>query len=504
MKPPAVLVIDCGATNVRAVGIGARGRTLAQAGEPNAPVQQRRAPRGWLVWDLDALWAAIGRCARKVVRKVGADRLKAVTVTTWGADGTPVDEKGRPTYPLIAWRCERTSDLARRMADRVGRRRLFDVSGYPVIPFNTLFRMAWLVEHAPEAVRRASAFLMTPGLVGLRLTGRRSIDPTIASTGMAMAVGRRDWSDDLLREAGFPRRLLPAWVEPGGVIGPLTPAAARATGLRPGTPVVAAGHDTQYAILGSGVGPGEVVVSSGTWEILIARSAAFSPNDASFEGGLLWECDAQGGLWNPQLLMMGSGVLEWVAARWYGDARRRPRRYAVMIGEAAKVPPGAGGVAVLPSFTGTGPSARYGTKGTILGLTLNTGRAQVYRAALEGLAMQLRDAIGVFRQGPGIEARALRVVGGGARNRLWNQVRADVTGLPVVVPAETEATALGAAIVALVGAGVYGSIEEARAAIDFGETRIEPSGDAATYADLYAAWKGLAPALAPFYARGPR
>jgi L-fuculokinase len=504
MHEPAVLVIDCGATNVRAVGIDARGRTLAQSSEPNAPVQQKRAAKGWLVWDLEALWAAIGRCARRVARKVGPDRLKAVTVTTWGADGTLVDEKGRPTYPLIAWRCERTAEVARRLADRIGRRRLFDVAGYPIIHFNTLFRMAWLAEHAPEAVERAAAFLMTPGLAGLRLTGRRSIDPTIASTGMAMDLKRRNWSDDLLAAAGFPRRLLADWVEPGQVIGPLTRAAARATGLKAGTPVVAAGHDTQFAIVGSGVAPGEVVVSSGTWEILIARSAAFSPNDASFEGGLLWECDAQAGLWDPQLLMMGSGVLEWVAARWFGDLKGRACRYQAMIGEAAQVPPGAGGVAVLPSFTGTGPSARHGTKGTILGLTLNTTRGQVYRAALEGLAMQLADAIGVFRAGPGIEARALRVVGGGAKNRLWNQVRADVTGLEVIVPAEAEATALGAAIVALAGAGVYGSIDEARAAIDFGETRVEPSADAAKYADLYTAWKGLAPALAPFYTGGPR
>jgi L-fuculokinase len=92
------------------------------------------------------------------------------------------------------------------------------------------------------------------------------------------------------------------------------------------------------------------------------------------------------------------------------------------------------------------------------------------------------------------------VVGGGAKNRLWNQIRADVTGLPVVVPAEVEATALGAAMVALVGAGVYGSVDEARRAIDFGETRTLPSDAAKPYARLYAAYRGLAPALAPFYA----
>ncbi|MGB2975611.1 MAG: FGGY-family carbohydrate kinase, partial [Phycisphaerae bacterium] len=259
--------------------------------------------------------------------------------------------------------------------------------------------------------------------------------------------------------------------------------------------------DTQFALLGSGVVPGEAVVSSGTWEILIARAERFTPNKASFEGGLLYECDAEPGRWNPQLLMMGSGVLEWVAARWFADVPDRTRRYEVMIREAADEAPGSGGVVLLPSFTGTGPNQKYGTKGTLLGLTLNTSRAQVYRAALEGLAYQLKDALAVFGKAAGIQPKALRVVGGGAKNRLWNQLRADVTGLPVVVPAETEATALGAAMVALVGAGVYGSVDEVRRRMDFGETRFEPSDAAGLYADLYEAYRGLAPALSPFYQR---
>jgi len=502
MKKAAVLVIDCGATNVTVVAVDAAGKALDKASHANGPVQQPGAPKGYFIWYLDALWKIIGRLARTVVGRVGARRIAAATVTTWGADGAPVDAAGRLTYPLIAWRCERTVPTGERLAERIGRERLFKIAGYPVIHFNTLLRMAWLREHAPESLRKASHFLMTPGLLSMKLTGRPSMDPTIASTSMAMDQARRDWSDELLRAVGFPRDLLPPWVEPGDVIGGVTADAARATGLRAGTPVIAAGHDTQFAILGSGLAPGEVVVSSGTWEILIARADRFRPNKASLDGGLLYECDAEPGRWNPQLLMMGSGVLEWVAGRWFGDVRDRSRRYGVMIQEAAEVTPGSGGALLMPAFTGTGPSARFGTKGAILGLTLNTTRSQIYRAALEGLAYQLRDALAVFKRAAGIEAKALRVVGGGARNRLWNQIRADVTGLPVVVPAEVEATALGAAMVALVGAGVYGSVAEARGAIDFGETRTMPSKAAKTYARLYEAYRGLAPALAPFYGGG--
>ena len=501
MAQPAVLVIDCGATNITVVAIDARGKALARAGEPNEPVPQPDAPKGWFVWDLDALWALIARCAQKVVAQVGPDRLKAVTVTTWGADGAPVDSAGNLTHPLIAWRCERTADLAESLGDRLGRDRLFRIAGYPVISFNTLFRMAWLARNAPDALERADHFLMTPGLVSLRLCGKPSIDPTIASTGMNMDLASRDWSDELLRDVHFPRRLLPPWVEPGSVIGPLTPDAACATGLRTGTPVVAAGHDTQFAVLGSGVAPGEALVSSGTWEILIARADGFAPNDAALEGGLLFECDAQPRRWNPQLLMMGSGVVEWVASKWYAHLKTRDDRYDRMIAEADDEPPGAAGCVLMPPFTGTGPLQKFGTRGTLLGLTLNTTRGQVYRAALEGLAYQLRDALAVFNDAVGLQPQALRVVGGGAKNALWNQIRADVTGLPVVVPAEVEATALGAAMAALVGAGVYASFDEARHAIDFGETLTEPSPASAHYEPLYQAYRALAPALAPFYQR---
>ncbi len=499
MPDDAVLVLDCGATNLTVLAIDASGKTLAQAGRANEPVAQSGGEPDWLVWDLDALWQTLGDLARDVIARVGADRVKAVTVTTWGADGTVVDADGCPTYPLIAWRDERTADLARDLGRQLGLRHLFDVTGYPIIHFNTLFRMAWLAQHAPEAVERASAFLMTPGLVSHRLSGQVSLDPTIASTGMFMDLAGRDVADDLLEAVGLPKRLLPRWVEPGEVIGGVTPEAAEATGLAAGTPVVAAGHDTQFALLGSGLAPGEVAVSSGTWEILIARADAFRPNDASFEGGLLYECDATPGRWNPQLLMMGSGVLEWVADLWFADVGERRIRYDVMIGEAATVRSGAGGVLLLPSFTGTGPNQQHGTRGTLLGLTLNTTRGQVYRAALEGLAFQLRDALGVFADGPGIEARALRVVGGGAKNALWNQIRADVTGLPVVVPSEVEATALGGAMAAMVGAGLHASFDAARDAIDFGERRVEPGPDREVYAALYERYRAVPPALAAYY-----
>ncbi|MBO3803399.1 MAG: L-fuculokinase, partial [Candidatus Brockarchaeota archaeon] len=282
------------------------------------------------------------------------------------------------------------------------------------------------------------------------------------------------------------------------VVGEVTPESGRTLDLKAGTPVVASGHDTQFALVGSGAKPGEVVLSSGTWEILEMRVPSFKPDRAGFEGGLITEADAEKGLWNPQLLMMGSAVLEWIRERFYPDLGGRD--YGTMIEEASRLRAGSGGVMVLPSFVpDSGPTRKHGTRGTILGLTLQASRAHVYRAALEGLSFQLRHALRILEESVGFDARGIRVVGGGSRNELWNQIRSDVTGLPVTVTEQREATVLGAALTAFVGIGRYGSIGEAARAVKFRHKLFRPGRDRATYEKLFRKFVELPGKLAGHY-----
>ncbi|MBM4041432.1 MAG: hypothetical protein FJ290_23260 [Planctomycetes bacterium] len=171
-----------------------------------------------------------------------------------------------------------------------------------------------------------------------------------------------------------------------------------------------------------------------------------------------------------------------------------------MIGEAASLAPGAGGVTLIPSFVaGTGPTKRYGTLGTILGLTIATQRGQVYRAALEGLACQLQLAIEMLKAATGFAPQGIRVVGGGSKNDLWNQIRADVTGLPVTTIEQKEATVLGAAICAFVGTGVYPSVGVAQKAMRLRESTFKPSSQRAAYHKLYASYSGILARLKSHY-----
>ena len=501
MDNDVAIVLDCGATNVTAAAVDTSGEIVKSASRANGPVAQPGGGEGWLIWDPDGLWDTICSACTEVCSDLAADRIRAVTITTWGADGAPVRSDGSLTYPPICWQDDRTDGLVRNIADHIQPWKAFAETGYQVIPFNTLLRLMWLREHEPAVLDEAECWLMMPGLLSHRLCGERSIEPTSAGTMMAMDMGRRDWSEKMLSLAQLDASFFPPWVEPGSVIGNVHDAASAQTGLPRGLPVVAAGHDTQFAGIGSGASTTEAILSSGTWEILMLRLDRFTPSRFAFDEGLIVECDPVPGFWNPQLLMMGSGVLEWLREHMYADVAERADAYARMIADAEAVVPGADGVTVLPSFVPeTGPTKKYNTHGTILGLGITTDRAQVYRAALEGLCFQLRHALEVLAEATDFSAEGIRAVGGGSRNELWNRIRADVTGLPVSTISQKEATALGAAMFAFVGAGTFASIEEAQQQVVTPEAVIQPSSARQrVYDDLYAKYRQAPPALAGFY-----
>ena len=252
MAKRIVIVMDCGSTTTRVVAVDDKGKLLAQASQPSGPSPQKDGEKGWLVWDVDALWRKLGRLSRKVCADINAKNIAAVTLTTWGADGAPVRGDGSLTHPPICWACPRTEPTAEAITDKVSAWELFRTTGYQIIAFNTLLRLIWLRENAPKALDNADGWMMMAGLLSHRLCGEMSIDYTGASTMMAMDLGKRTWSPKLLGLAGIDASFFPPFVESGDTIGTVTAKASRATGIPTGTPVTAAGHDTQFAPVGSG------------------------------------------------------------------------------------------------------------------------------------------------------------------------------------------------------------------------------------------------------------
>ena len=175
-------------------------------------------------------------------------------------------------------------------------------------------------------------------------------------------------------------------------------------------------------------------------------------------------------------------------------------RYGIMINEATNVPAGSEGLIFIPSFVReSGPTRKYGTMGTLLGLTLRTSRGQVGRSTLEGLSFQLKHALQIFTGATGIDVKGIRVVGGGARNLLWNQIRADVAGLPVTITEQQEYTASGAALVAWIGIGRYKSLRDARESVFPREKVFEPSANCALYQNAFGRYMNSLESLRGYY-----
>ncbi len=486
MKHDIVIVADCGSTNITVSAVDTQGNFIKSASSPNAPTNQPGKGPSYFIWDIDTIWGKICYTAREVCSRIDAARIKAVIVTTFGADGTFLDTGGNPVYPVISWQDTRTEETIEDIAELIDPRDIYSITGYNLIRFNTMLRFLWLHAHEPEVFEKADTFTMMPGLLSHKLTGELTIDSTSASTMMALDLQNRTWSETMLSLAGMDASIFPRWVDPGDIIGTVTTEASDTTGLPKGIPVIAAGHDTQFALVGSGTVGNEAVLSSGTWEILMARTDTFSPNDAGFDNGVNIEYDAVPGVYNPQMLMMGSGVLEWVRKLFFYNVTDGTNIYDTMISEAEKTTPDTCDLFLCPSFVpGTGPFGKYNVPGYLYGLNIMTSRGEIYRAALEGLSFQLKSAIKVLEAATGFSPERIRVVGGGAKNMLWHKIRADVTGLPVTVTSQKEITALGAALFAFKGIGVFDSIEDAVKHVDFSEEVVEPSGDSGIYEEKY-------------------
>jgi len=485
-RQQVLLGIDVGATGIKAGVFDPQGHLLASAGRRNGPVPQPGGDPGWMIWDVEAIWQAVCAACQAALAKVDVE-VGGVSVTGFGADGIALDRDGTPRYPMISWHCSRTTPQRDWLSGQLDPREIYRITGYHNYPINTLNRWRWLREHEPSVLDGAHRWLMVQDYVVYRLTGAFSTEATIASTTMAFDLNRHTWSERLLQIAGMPAHRLPAISTPGTVLGTLHTAAATATGIPEGTPVATGGHDCEIGALGSGTTDPETFIDiTGTWEMIIAALDRFQPLPVLFDEGIDYECHTVPGRYLCQGLMLAGGVVEWVLGAFYRDVAA-DKRYEVFMEEAGAESAGSGGLLLLPAFIrGMGAFQAHDATGALVGLTTTTRRGQIARAVLEACCYQLRKQRQVISTELGLDPESLLVLGGGTRNPLWLQMKADVTGLPVSVPEHDEITLLGTAMLAGVGAGVYADLEEAVKATRFPLQTFEPDPAAhARYTDLY-------------------
>ena len=295
-------------------------------------------------------------------------------------------------------------------------------------------------------------------------------DATMAGTSMVSSLSTRNISDNILGKIGFPAEKFGEIAEPGTITGKVSKAASSETGIPAGTPVVATGHDTQFAIFGSGAGRNQPVLSSGTWEILMVRSESCKSGKEQLDMSITTELDSEKGLYDIGNQWIASGILEWARKNLYSDIKDGV--YEAMITGAERVPPGSNGIKIVPKFY---EELKGKPGGQILGLRMESTRDEIYRAMLEALSARLAEGKAALEKAGGFRTESILCVGGGSKNRLWNKLRANYTGVPIKIIDQKETTVLGASLFVQSACGNASSPEKARSKIDYKTEIIEPS-----------------------------
>ncbi len=481
------LGIDASTTATKALLMDASGAVVAigrseYGFETPWPLWSEQSPLLW--WDgaQQAIRQSLGEAG-----VTGAD-VGAVGLTGQMHGLVLLDGAGRVLRPAILWNDQRTAAECDEIRERVGRRRLIDITGNDALTGFTAPKILWVRNHEPDVFNRVAHVLLPKDYVRYRLTGVFAVDRAGGSGTLLFDLAARDWSPDVVAALDIPPGVLPPTFEGTSITGEVTAAAAAATGLRAGTPVVAGGGDQAANGVGVGaVAPGIVAMSIGTSGVVFA--AADRPV-VEREGRLHAFCHAVPGTWH----LMGVMLSAAGSYRWFTDELAPGRSYAELDAAVAATAPGAGGLVFLPYLTGERtPHPDPTARGAFVGLTVRHGLGHLARAVMEGVAFGLRDMVELMAAV--LDLGEVRVSGGGAASRQWLRIVADVLGRPVRLVGTAESAAHGAAILAASGAGAFGSVAEAcDAAVELGAV-VEPEDHGGAYDDAYGIYRDLYPAL---------
>ena len=472
-----VVAIDVGTSGVRAMLFDTTGKVLASAYEE---FDSLFPSPSWVEQEAPTWWTTTCKVTTRILKEGDHEPadIAAVSVTNQRETIVPIDDAGRPLRRAIVWQDRRTVPQCERIANMVSPEEVYQITGLTIDPYFSAPKILWIEENEPDLFRRTHKFLLVHDFIVFKMTGRTITDYSNASRTMLFDISAGKWSDTMLAALGIPDEKLPDPIRPGTLVGELTEEAARHCGLAEGTPVVAGGGDQQCAALGVGVvREGMIKATTGTGTFMLAHSdlPRLDP-----ERRLLCSRHVVGDAFVVEASMFTTGS----ALRWFRDnlgseecaraIEMGADPYDVMAEEAAKIPAGSEGVIHIPHLVGAGaPYWNPHARGVFAGLALGHTRAHLIRAILEGVAFEIRTNLEVVRS-LGLEVSEMRVTGGAAKSDIWMQIQADVLGVPVIRTEVGEATALGAAILAATGVGLFRSTTDAAEQMVRTRSRLEP------------------------------
>jgi len=478
----AVLVDEAGA--VRGIGLAEYSFSVPQ------PLWSEQEPELW--------WEGTVAAIRSVLASTGVPAADVVAVGLTGQmhGAVLLDADGRVLRPAILWNDQRTGAECDEIRRVLGPERLVAITGNDALTGFTAPKLVWVRDHEPEVWSRLAHVLLPKDFVRLRLTGEYALDKADGSGTLLFDLAARDWSPAVLAPLGIDPAWLPRTFEGPEVTGTITAAAAEATGLRPGTPVVAGGGDQSANAVGVGVvSEGTMALSLGTSGVVFATTHAplFEPH-----GRVHAFCHAVPGRWHMMSVMLSAAG----SLRWFRDTLAPGVDFGDLVAPAAEVPAGSDGLLFLPYLTGErSPYPDPLARGAFVGLTVAHDRRHLTRAVLEGVAFGLRDGLDLMIEAGMAAPAQIRASGGGTVSPLWRQILADVLRAEIAGVNTAEGAAYGAALLAAVGVGWHPTVEDAAGAFVTATPLAAPGPDAAVYSEAHARYRELYPALAPIFHR---
>ncbi|MEM2904287.1 MAG: FGGY family carbohydrate kinase [Candidatus Bathyarchaeia archaeon] len=498
---PLLVGLDVGTTGCKCLVFTKDGRVVSSAYAEYRLYHRRPS---WSELDPNEVWQAILRVLRGAVGSLGenARAIQAVSTSVLGEAFFLVDEEAQPLCWSMTTFDARAAAQVRWWEENLGSREMYSRTGQPLsgdMPIYTLQKAQWLRENELSTWAKAKRLVCWQDYVNLKLCGVPVMDYSLASRTMMFNIRRRKWDAEILRMAGLDECLLSDVAPSGTIVGEVSSSGASETGLPRGSLVVAGGHDQPCGALGVGLlQPGPVMDATGTVECVAAVQEELKLTEEMRLQSFSVQCYVEG----DRYLVFGFNPSAGVILRWFRDnfgqlekteaEMKKVDAYDLLIQQAERAPPGSLGLMMFPFFEGSGsPRFRRDVSGVLVGLTLAQGRGEVIRSILEGVTLELRNIVEAL-EAHVAEARELRAIGGAAKSRFWLQLKADVTGRPIVLPEVQEAAALGAAMLAGVGAGVYKSFEDAAEHVYAVKEAFSPRQESVRfYEQLYARYKKL-------------
>jgi xylulokinase len=456
---PVLIGLDFGTTNLKGVCFTATGESVARA-EVQTP---RNHPKeGWTEWDPAVLWETVIKLIEGLLQRLPSGYLPVgISVASVGESIVGIDKNGHPVGRIIAWHDRRSEEESEWLRSQISEEEVFAITGSPIDATFALFKILWLQRHRPEQFKAAVHWLHVADWLAFSLTGEMAASASLASRSSAFEISTLNWSDKILQAAGLDRLGFAEVLPSGSPIGKVMPEIADQCGLPEDVVVAVGGHDHVCGAIAAGaVRPGILLDSIGTSEALFAPIAAPTAAarflKASFCQGVVQMVRQ-----SPSYYAIGGMPSAGECVEWFLNLLQGGREIESLSKAASACDPN--GTFFVPHLRYvSSPTPQKNARGAFFGLTIGTSASQLFRAVLEGIAFEgkyiIDNLTSMARAEPVAE---IWCVGKAFQNDLFQQIKANINGVPLRIAEQPDLAARGAAILAGLGAGIYGSTEEA-------------------------------------------